>query len=505
VILGEAEAMANSVLLIDKSKSHAQALKTYLERRQAEVSIASTNDEVLVSIEKNKPEILIADPYLPDGEIVYILKQIKKSQPLTQIIIITEPAYIDQAMEAFQHDVASYLPRPVKSQALNFALEQTRDRIAIGNKLIRYKKKIADLNDAQALYQQLFDEVPCYITVQDRDFRLTATNKMFKKDFGDEIGSHCFQIYKHRATRCQQCPVASTFEDGKPHSTEEIVTSKTGEQYNVITWTAPIRNSLGQISQVMEISTNITQIRQLQDHLTSLGLMLGSMSHGVKGMLTALDGGIYQLESGLNRQDPDRIQRAFDQVKQMAERIKKMVLEILYYAKSRELNYQHVDAVQMAEDIIETVKPMAKKNNVSLEVDISPSLGTLEVDPNWVQVAMVNILENAIDACINDPDKSEHQVLFKVFLIKPERLCYVIEDNGMGMDRETKEKMFTLFFSSKGSRGTGLGLFIAHHVIRQHGGKVQVESKPQDGSKFQICLPIRHPTQPLLANATREA
>ena len=497
--------MANTVLLIDKSRSHAEALGTYLERQQVEVSIASTNDEVLVSLEKTNPEIVIADPYLPDGEIIYILKQIKKSQPLTQIIIISEPEHIDQVMEEFRSDVAGYLSRPIKSHALNLALKQAKDRIALEKKLGRYEKKIADLSNTQALYQQLFDEVPCYITVQDRNFLLTATNKMFKKDFGDEIGSHCFEIYKHRATRCRECPVAATFDDGMPHSTEEIVTSKTGEQYNTITWTAPIRNGMGQITQVMEISTNITQIRQLQDHLTSLGLMLGSMSHGVKGMLTALDGGIYQLESGLARQDPERIQRAFDQVKQMAERIKKMVLEILYYAKSRELNYQPVDVAQMSRDIIETVKPVAEKNKVRLEVDISQSLGTVEVDANWVQVAIVNILENAIDACVSDHDKSEHQVLFKVFLIKPERLCYIIQDNGMGMDQETREKMFTLFFSSKGSRGTGLGLFIAHHVIRQHGGAVQVESKPRDGSKFQICLPLHHPTQPRLANSTREA
>jgi len=495
--------MANTVLLIDKSRSRAEALGTYLERQQVDVSIASTNDEALVSIEKTRPDIIIADPYLPDGEIIYILKQIKKAQPLNQIIIISEPENIDQAMEEFRSDVAGYLSRPIKSHALNLALKQAKDRIALEKKLGRYEKKIADLSNAQALYQQLFDEVPCYITVQDRNFLLTATNKMFKKDFGDEIGSHCFEIYKHRSTRCQECPVASTFEDGLSHSTEEIVTSKTGEQYNTITWTAPIRNGMGQITQVMEISTNITQIRQLQDHLTSLGLMLGSMSHGVKGMLTALDGGIYQLESGLTRQDPERIQRAFDQVKQMAERIKKMVLEILYYAKSRELNYQPVDVAQMSRDIIETVKPIAEKNKVRLEVKISQSLGAIEVDPNWVQVALVNILENAIDACISDHDKSEHHVKFKVFLIKPERLCYIIQDNGMGMDQETKEKMFTLFFSSKGSRGTGLGLFIAHHVIRQHGGAVQVESKPQDGSKFQICLPLRHPTQPRLANSTR--
>jgi len=497
--------MANNVLLIDKSRSHAEALATFLERQQADVSIASTNDEVLTSIEKMTPEIVIADPYLPDGEIIYILKQVKRAQPLTQIIVISEQAKLDQAMDEFRQDVSSYLCRPVKSHALNLALRQAKERISLEKKLARCQQKITDLQNAQGLYHQLFDEVPCYITVQDQDFRLTATNKMFKKDFGDEIGAHCFQIYKHRAVRCQECPVAATFEDGQSHSTEEIVTAKTGEQYNVITWTAPIRDSMERITQVLEISTNITQIRQLQDHLTSLGLMLGSMSHGVKGMLTALDGGIYQLESGLSRQNPERIQRAFDQVKQMAERIKKMVLEILYYAKSRELNYESVDVAQMSWDIVETVRPMAEKNNIRLEAEISSSLGTIEVDPNWVQVAIVNILENAIDACTNGQNKTESQVFFKVFLIKPGRVCYIIEDNGMGMDQETKEKMFTLFFSSKGSRGTGLGLFIAHHVIRQHGGAVHVESEPLNGSKFQICLPLQHPTQPRLANSTREA
>jgi PAS domain S-box-containing protein len=493
--------MANSVLLIDKSRSHADALGAFLERQQVQVTIVNTFDDARIRIEKTLPEIVIADPNLPGGEIKHLLKQIKKEQPLTQIIVISEAEALDQTMEEFRYDVATYLSRPVKSRALNFAIKQAKDRITLEKKVGQYEKKIADLRCAQRLYQQLFDEVPCYITVQDQNFRLTATNKKFKEDFGDEIGSHCFEIYKHRTARCEKCPVAATFKDGLPHSTEEIVTSKTGKHVNTITWTAPIRNGTGEIAQVMEISTDITQIRQLQDHLTSLGLMLGSMSHSVKGMLTALDGRIYQLESGLIRDNPERVEQAFNQVKQIAERIKKMVLEILYYAKSRELNCQSVDATQMAQEIIETVKSVAEKNNVCLKVDISPSLGVVDIDHSWVPAAIVNILENAIDACTSDHDKSEHHVIFKVFLLDSERLCYIIEDNGLGMDQETIEKMFTLFFSSKGSMGTGLGLFIAHHVINQHGGTVHVESKPGDGSKFQICLPLHQPTQSHVASA----
>ena len=179
-----------------------------------------------------------------------------------------------------------------------------------------------------------------------------------------------------------------------------------------------------------------------------------------------------------------------------------MVLEILYYAKSRELNYHKVDAEKMAWDIVKTVEPMAEKNDISLSVDIDQSLGEIEVDPNWIEVALVNILENAIDACITDTEKKEHEVVFRTFVNRLDLLCFIIEDNGMGMDQETREKMFTLFFSSKGSRGTGLGLFIAHHVIRQHGGEVQVESTQRAGSKFQICLPMRQPEKQRVTDAT---
>ncbi len=239
----------------------------------------------------------------------------------------------------------------------------------------------------------------------------------------------------------------------------------------------------------MEMSTNITQIRQLQDHLTSLGLMIGSMSHGVKGMLTALDGGIYQLETGLEKNDKERTHRAFGQVKQMTGRIRKMVLEILYYAKSRELRYQSIDIAKMADKVAEDAMAIASINGVRLEVNISPSLGFVDVDPTWLQAALVNFVENAIDACTYDRSKDDHIVKFDAFEIATDRICFIIQDNGMGMDQETREKMFTLFFTSKGSQGTGLGLFIANRVIRQHGGSINVESEIRKGSRFQICLP----------------
>jgi len=481
--------MADEILIIDNDTSHAKALGVYLERKRMEAYMASTCEDVIVLFDNINAGIVLADPGLPDMQMVSLLKQIKATHPKLQIIVMATPDQFDHAMAELKNDAVHYLMKPVKSTALDMALYQARSWISLNKRLEANEKKLKAFRHTQNLYQQLFDEVPCYISVQDRQFRLTATNKMFKKDFGDEIGSHCFSVYKHRESPCQECPVADTFEDERPHTTEEVVTSKSGKQYNVITWTAPIRNGEGKITQVMEMSTNITQIRQLQDHLTSLGLMIGSMSHGVKGMLTALDGGVYQLETGLEKNDKERTHRAFDQVKQMTGRIRKMVLEILYYAKSRELHYQSIDIADMVDKVVGDTMAIAAKNGVQLETNLSPSMGFFDVDPTWMQAALVNFVENAIDACTYDRSKEDHIVTFDAFEISPDRICFIIRDNGMGMDRETREKMFTLFFTSKGSQGTGLGLFIANRVINQHGGTIDVESESRKGSRFTICLP----------------
>ncbi len=481
--------MHGKILLIDSDDNHSKAIGVYLERHQYKVSIADSCDDALPVFDNLIPEIIIADPDWPQTDTIYLLEKVKKKHPEIQIIITSDAEHIDQVMETLGGTVASFLTKPLKSQILDHSLKQAEEVIALNKKVITYERELSELRDAQSLNQQLFDVIPCYISVQDRNFRLTATNRLFKKDFGDELGSFCYKVYKHRTSRCRECPVWATFEDGRPHSTEEIVTSKSGEQHNVMTWTAPVRNSSGRINQVMEMSTDITQIRRLQDHLTSLGLMLGSMSHGVKGMLTALDGGLYQLETGVEKKEMARIEKAFDQVKEMTGSIRKMVLEILYYAKSRELRYEEVDIAEMSRKLAEMTRAIADKNGISLDVEIAPSLGVFEIDPNWLQAAIMNFLENAMDACIYDRSKKKHCVKFKVFESVPDHISFIITDNGMGMDQETREKMFTLFFTSKGSRGTGLGLFIAHHVILQHRGNIKVESRTREGSRFEIYLP----------------
>ena len=350
------------------------------------------------------------------------------------------------------------------------------------------KRLQEELRVTQQKYMDLFEATPCYLAVRDRDYRVVANNTLFKEDFGEGVGRLCHQIFRHRDEPCPDCPVDATFADGVPHSLEAVVTCLDGRSKNVLTFSAPIRGGDGTIVEVMALSTDITRIRELQDHLTSLGLMLGSISHGVKGMLTALEGGVYRLESGLKRHDQTRIVDAADTIKSLVGRVRNLVLNVLYYAKSRGLAGEPVDLTHLARNVAQVIEPKAAREHIAFAADIPDDLGEAVCDTANLSAALVNILENAIDACLADTAKDAHAITFSV-AATDEAVVFDIADNGMGMDQETREKAFTLFFSSKGLKGTGLGLFIAHDVVKKHHGSIELTSEPGMGTRFHIRLP----------------
>jgi len=346
----------------------------------------------------------------------------------------------------------------------------------------------AELRSTQQRYHQLFEEVPCYIVVLDREYRITAANRLFRREFGETAGPTCHRAYKQRATPCAACPVAQTFEDGQSHHKEMVVNSQSGEQLNVLIWTAPIVNAAGEITQVMEMATNVTQMRQLQDRLSSLGLMVSSISHGVKGVLTGMDAGLYLLNSGLQKEELGQVQEGYDIMKVMTGRISSLVLDVLYYAKERDLAIETVDVQGFVNDVAFIVSAKAQKHQIEFQCQFDDNLGFFEADPVALRSALVNILENAVEACSADDAYKAHRIVFSA---RGDEAGIELEiwDNGVGMNEEIRKNLFNLFFSSKGEKGTGLGLFIAHKTIEQHSGKVSVVSEPGQGACFSIILP----------------
>jgi signal transduction histidine kinase len=236
------------------------------------------------------------------------------------------------------------------------------------------------------------------------------------------------------------------------------------------------------------LETLIHEKTELQDHLSSLGLMISSISHGIKGLLTGLDGGMYLLDSGLAQKSENRIKEGWDVVKLMAERIRKMVLDILYYAKERDLKWERIDALSFAEEIAKVLASKMSDHDIEFEKKFDTKIGEFEVDAGYIHSALINILDNAVDACTIDPKKKAHKISFYVGQDK-NYIDFEVIDNGIGMDADIQDKIFTPFFSAKGEKGTGLGLFIANKIIEQHGGNIKVKSTLGKGTRFRIRIP----------------
>ena len=231
---------------------------------------------------------------------------------------------------------------------------------------------------------------------------------------------------------------------------------------------------------------------ELQDHLASLGLMIGSISHGMKGLLTSLDGGLYLVSSGLKKKDMNRVEQGYRAAGETAERIRKMVLDILYYAKERTLNRTEVSAAAFAEDVARVIHPGLDGYGIRFECSFDKSAGTFSVDVDYLHAALVNILENAADACLKDRAKPTHRIAFSM-ADRGDEIVFTIADDGIGMDRDTCDRIFALFYSTKERKGTGLGLFIANRIVGQHGGTIAVSSKPGEGSAFTVSIPRTPP------------
>jgi PAS domain S-box-containing protein len=355
--------------------------------------------------------------------------------------------------------------------------------------ITRLKELQIDVEKKQDEFKYLFENVPCYLTVVDREFNVINSNKLFLTDFGGKFGTKCYEIYKTRDAKCDNCPVEKTFEDGRPHYSEEIW-RKNGEETYVVVNTAPVMDKDGNITAVMEMSANITEVKRLQSELAILGETIAGMSHSIKNIVAGLEGGVYVVDSGLQKRKEDRVRVGWDMVKKNVAKISELVKGILYASKEREPDWRETDPGLLLTEICDLYQVAANTDNVTLIRDFKPEMGSFMLDPAGVHTALANVVANALDACRSHDADRQHRVIVSGAAF-PERLVISISDDAGGIPREVRKKLFHKFYSTKGRKGTGLGLVMTRKIIDEHGGTIRVESEAGHGTTFIIEIPAR--------------
>jgi signal transduction histidine kinase len=223
------------------------------------------------------------------------------------------------------------------------------------------------------------------------------------------------------------------------------------------------------------------------ERLAAMGQTIATLSHHIKNILQGIKGGGYLIDEGLERSDDEAIRKGWGIVEKNQAKISHLVMDMLSFSKPREAGLEEIDVVVIVKGAIEMLSPRANEVSVELSVQESPPGLLCLGDSDALQHALLNVIANAIDAC---EDREAAQVMISVAVDEQLREVQVtVQDNGIGMTQEVQEQIFSLFYSSKGHQGTGLGLAVSDKILHEHGGGIQVESSAGEGSRFVLHWP----------------
>lgn len=335
---------------------------------------------------------------------------------------------------------------------------------------------------------QIIDLLPCYISIQDRHFRILFANRLFQADFGEAAGKACYAVYKCADEICPNCPVQKTFVDKHGHVTEETVKLSSGKICQILIQTSPILDDRGEVAAVIEMSTNITAIKQSQKELKMLGQSIALISHGIKNILEGLEGGSYVVDAGFKENDFALAKKGWNIVRKNISEITDVVKNILYSSKNRPLKYETVSPSRLVKDAIALFREKAAGLNIRLREQINPHVPEVRMDVASVRQMLHNLVWNGLQACVSDAQKKNHFVSIGTDFYDDVHFSFEIADNGIGMDPAIQRNIFEEFYSTKGSGGTGLGLAVVEKVVNKHGGRIEVDSQPGRGSRFTVIF-----------------
>jgi two-component system NtrC family sensor kinase len=502
----------DKLLLIDDEPDILRVLSMSLKADGYHVVTAQNGPEGVACFEKEKPDIVITDIKMPGMDGIEVLKKIKTLNADTEVIIITGHGDIENAIEALKHGASDFINKPVRDEALAIALDRAREKFDIRQQLKEYtidlEKKVEDatreLRRRSNFQINLIRSSNDGIIATDKDLKIVIYNPTAREIFGFTPAE---TIDKMRAADLFPAELAADLqaalsgENGVRNLAwrEADIRCKEGGAIPV-RCSSTILQENDQPVGTVTFFQDLREIKRLEkellkaERLAAIGQTVAGLAHGIKNILHGLKGGSYLVDIGIKKDESEKLKKGWDMIKRNIGRTSNLVMDLLSYSKERQPEFENCLPNQIADDVCALLQDKATENNVKLVKHFDDAIGEVSMDPNSVHEVLLNLMSNAVDGCLFDEDTSKNfQVDLKTAFEKDNVIKFEIKDNGVGMDEEVVKKLFTSFFSTKGHRGTGLGLMVTRKLIEEHNGTIDVESEPGKGTKAVVRLPCQVP------------
>ncbi len=246
--------------------------------------------------------------------------------------------------------------------------------------------------------------------------------------------------------------------------------------------------AIGQITGMAIENTRLYQESVQQERLAATGETVASLSHSIKNILQGISGGADVVEIGLRKSSLDDVKTGWKMLQRNLDKVQALTMNMLAYSKPRKPTLEMTHLPHVLNECLELVKTTAGDKKVELLTEISSTQPPIPVDADGIHQAVLNLLVNAIDAV--EPRRGV-VTLTSQFNAAQQMSIIEVQDNGVGIAEKDQAQLFVPFFSTKGQRGTGLGLAVTKKIVEEHHGEIELVSKVGQGSTFRIKLPMK--------------
>jgi len=225
------------------------------------------------------------------------------------------------------------------------------------------------------------------------------------------------------------------------------------------------------------------------ERLAAVGETTAALSHSIKNILQALRGGADVVEMGFRSNNLPQATKGWRIVDRNLDKIYNLTLNLLAYSRPREPRLEMVNPRTIINECLELVAAVANERGAMVVADVDEAMPAVPMDPSGMHQVIMNLLSNALDAV--QPQQGLIRIEARYDAENRQSTIEVI-DNGSGIPASMMRHMFELFHSTKGNRGTGIGLAVAKKIVDEHEGSISVKSAPGEGTTFTVRLPVYH-------------
>ncbi|MHC4401011.1 MAG: PAS domain S-box protein, partial [Planctomycetota bacterium] len=391
----------------------------------------------------------------------------------------------------------------------NVLLTLSRFRDSEGNPIgtigiskdITHEKKLQDeLRDAKEYLEGIIENSADIIITVTPDGIIETFNRGAEQALGyrraEVIGMQIETLFADPRERDVAVEQLKDSDNVKNYETRFL--TKSGQVRNVLLTLSRLRDREGSPIGTFGISKDVTQEKELQRELVqsqkfaAIGQAVTRIQHAIKNMLNSLKGGAYLVRNGMTKDNRERIEEGWVMVEEGIERISNLSYNMLNFAREWKPELQRADLSDLVVKVCEQNRQAAANHGVALRHEVREGLPVVLCDPKLIHMATTDLVVNAIDACTWKEYHSGEtpEVVLETSLGEGgDSFVIKVCDNGCGMTEEIRRNIFTPFFSTKETLGSGLGLAVTARIIRVHGGEISVESEPDRGTTFRIHIP----------------